>query len=137
VKVDGGLNVPGFSDIFVIGDLAAANDRNGNPLPGMAPVAMQQGRYAADRILGRTPQSEPFDYRDKGMLAVIGRNAAVASFGRLSFGGFLAWVTWVFVHIWYLISYDNKILVMVQWALNYVTRKRGARLITNEPPRDS
>jgi NADH dehydrogenase len=133
VRVDSGLNVPGHPEIFVLGDLAVALDRSGAPLPGVAPVAMQQGRYAARRITGRVREDQPFYYRNKGNLAVIGRNAAVADFGRVRFGGFGAWLTWVFVHIWYLIDYDNKILVMVQWALNYVTRKRGARLITNDP----
>jgi NADH dehydrogenase len=134
VVVDRGLNVPGHPEIFVVGDLAAAVDEGGKALPGVAPVAIQQGDYVARRILGTKGRDEPFRYRDKGNLAVIGRNAAVASFGRVGFGGFFAWMAWVFVHIWYLIDYDNKVLVMVQWAMNYVTRKRGARLITNEPP---
>jgi NADH dehydrogenase len=127
------MNVPGRHDVFVVGDLAAAVDADGDPLPGVAPVAMQQGNYVAERILGKKRRDEPFRYRDKGSLAVIGRNAAVADFGRVAFGGFPAWIAWVFVHIWYLIDYDNKVLVMVQWAMNYFTRKRGARLITNEP----
>jgi NADH dehydrogenase len=134
VVVDRGLNAPGHPEIFVVGDLAAAVDEDGSALPGVAPVAMQQGDYVARRILGQKRPDEPFRYRDKGSLAVIGRNAAVASFARVGFGGFFAWMAWVFVHVWYLIGYDNKLLVMLQWAMNYFTRKRGARLITNEPP---
>jgi NADH dehydrogenase len=129
------LSLPGHPDVFVIGDLAHANDAAGHPLPGLAPVAMQQGRYVADRIRGRT--QKPFRYRNKGQLAVIGRNAAVCDLGRARFWGFPAWVIWAFVHIGYLIEFDNKVLVMVQWAFNYFTRKRGARLITFEPGPDA
>jgi NADH dehydrogenase len=96
---------------------------------------MQQGRYVAsaieERLKGASPS--PFRYTDKGSLAVIGRNAAVAQLGRYRFSGFLAWFLWVFIHIAYLIEFDNKIMVLFQWALNYVTRKRGARLITEGP----
>jgi NADH dehydrogenase len=131
VRVDDNLAIPGHPDIYVIGDLAAVLDDRDNPLPGIAPVAMQQGGYVAQRILGR--EHGPFRYRNKGNLAVIGRNAAIADFGRMAFTGRFAWLTWVLVHIWYLIEFDNKIVVMVQWAMNYFTRKHGARLITNEP----
>jgi NADH dehydrogenase len=127
------LTMPGHANIFVIGDLANFA-HNGKPLPGVAPVAMQQGRYVArliqQRLKGR--RLPPFHYRDKGSLAVIGRNAAVAEFGALRLRGFPAWIIWLFVHIAYLIEYDNKLLVLVQWAWNYFTRKRGARLITGE-----
>ncbi len=133
VLVGPALTLPKHPDIYVIGDLAAVTDDRGNPLPGVAPVAMQQGRYVARRILGRERAQRPFRYRNKGDLAVIGRNAAVANFGSVSFSGRFAWLTWVVVHIWYLIDFDNKMLVMMQWALNYITRKRGSRLITNEP----
>jgi NADH dehydrogenase len=129
VLVGGDLSIPGHDHVFVIGDLAHAPGHDGNPLPGLAPVAMQQGEYVANRILGRT--NRPFRYRNKGQLAVIGRNRAVADFGRLRFTGFPAWIVWVFVHIMYLIEYDNKMVVLVQWGFNYVTRKRGALLITN------
>jgi len=134
VLVEKDLTVPGHPEIFVIGDLANFSHQGGKPLPGTAPVAMQQGRYAADLIqrrLGGSPQW-PFAYQDKGNLAVIGRNAAVADIGNLRFSGFPAWLLWVFVHIRYLIEFDNKALVLFQWAWNYLTRKRGARLITNE-----
>jgi NADH dehydrogenase len=90
---------------------------------------MQAGRYVA-RHIRRGGNAPPFRYRDKGQLAVIGRNRAVAEFGSFRFAGFPAWLLWVFVHIMYLIGYDNRVLVLVQWAFDYVTRKRGARLIT-------
>ena len=131
VEVNADLSLPGHPEVFVIGDLALATGRSGHPLPGLAPVAMQQGRFVARRILGREPTGAPFRYRNKGQLAVIGRNAAVCDLGRARFSGFPAWLVWVFVHIAYLIEYDNKVLVLVQWAMSYVTRKRGARLITN------
>ncbi|MDH3215911.1 MAG: NAD(P)/FAD-dependent oxidoreductase, partial [Candidatus Krumholzibacteria bacterium] len=136
VRVEADLTVPNHPEIFVIGDLANYAHQGGKPLPGIAPVAMQQGRYVADLIRRRQtgrPQ-KPFHYQDKGTLAVIGRHAAVADLGRFRFAGFKAWLAWVFVHIWYLIEYDNKILVLVQWAFDYFTRKRGARLITGKDP---
>jgi NADH dehydrogenase len=129
------LSLPGHPEVFVIGDLAHALGRNGRPLPGIAPVAMQQGRYVARRIIGR--EVRPFRYRDKGQLAVIGRHAAVCDLGRTRFSGRVAWFLWLFVHIAYLIEYNNKILVLAQWAFDYFTRKRGARLITNEPGADA
>jgi NADH dehydrogenase len=132
VVVQPDLTIEGFPEIYVIGDLAAARDPDGDMLPGVAPVAMQQGRYVAGRLTGKIPASRPFRYRDKGSLAVIGRNAAVAEFGHFGISGIMAWFLWVFVHIAYLIEYDNKILVLTQWAINYFTRKRGSRLITNE-----
>lgn len=137
VIVEPTLTVPGHPDIFVIGDLAHAAGPDGEPLPGVAPVAMQQGRYAADVIKARLDggRPAPFRYRDKGSLAVIGRNAAVADLGWLRFAGFPAWLAWLFIHIWYLIEFDNKLLVLFQWAWNYFTRNRGARLITNEAAR--
>jgi NADH dehydrogenase len=128
VKVNPDLSVGQYKNLFVIGDLAHVTDASGNPLPGVAPVAMQQGRYVADLLLKKT--SKPFHYHDKGSLAVIGRNAAVAQSGRLHLSGFPAWLAWAFIHIYYLIEFDNKLLVMLQWALNYFTRKKGARLIT-------
>lgn len=131
VIVAGDLSLPSASNVFVIGDLAYCLDTKGRPMPALAPVAMQQGRHAARMIIARLHNRPPkfFTYRDKGELAVIGRNAAVAKFGHLHFSGFLAWVIWAFVHIWYLIEFDNKVLVFFQWAWNYFTRNRGARLI--------
>jgi NADH:ubiquinone reductase (H+-translocating) len=131
ILVQADLTLPGCPDILVIGDLAHLAGPDGEPLPGIAPVAMQQGAYAAGlvqaRLNGRTLPA--FRYRDKGKLAVIGRNAAVADLGFLQIGGFLAWLIWLFVHIAYLIEFENKILVLFQWAWSYITRGRGARLI--------
>jgi NADH dehydrogenase len=135
IIVEPDLSLPGHPEVFVIGDLAHARDANGQPLPGLAPVAMQQGRYVAQHIRGKT--RAPFRYRNKGQLAVIGRNRAVCDLGRAHFRGFFAWLLWVFVHIGYLIEFDNKLLVMMQWGFNYFTRKRGARLITYEPGPDA
>jgi NADH:ubiquinone reductase (H+-translocating) len=132
VMVAADMTLPGQPDIFVIGDLAHYQHGTERPLPGVAPVAMQQGRYVArlirDRLSGK--ETPPFRYWNKGNLAVIGRNAAVAEFGRFRFSGFLAWLIWLFVHIMYLIEFDNKVVVMFQWGWSYFTRRRGARLIT-------
>ena len=132
VAVQPDLTVPGHPDIFVIGDLAALKDRAGRPVPGMAPAAMQEGEYAARAIVRRQRGTavKPFRYRNKGMLAVVGRNAAVADLGWMRFGGFPAWIIWAFVHISYLVEFDNKLLVMMQWAWTYITKRRSARLIT-------
>jgi NADH dehydrogenase len=134
IMVGPDLSIPGHPGVFVIGDLAHAGDADGKPLPGLAPVAMQQGRYVAEKIRGTA--RGPFHYHNKGQLAVIGRNRAVCDLGRLRISGFPAWFIWVFVHIGYLIGFDNKLLVMMQWGFNYITRKRGARLITFEPGPD-
>jgi NADH dehydrogenase len=135
VVVGRDLSVPGHSELFVIGDLAAATFADGKPLPGLAPVAMQQGRYVADviarRVAGKTPP-EPFRYWDKGTMATIGRNHAVVDLYWLRFGGWLAWMTWLFIHIMYLVQFQNRLLVLMQWFWNYVTRNRAARLITGE-----
>jgi NADH dehydrogenase len=134
LPVEPDLSLAGYPNLFVIGDLALFTHQGGVPLAGVAPVAMQQGRYVAkalqDRI--RLQETKPFHYFNKGNLAVIGRNAAVADFGFLKINGFLAWLIWAFVHIRYLIEFDNKVLVLMQWAWNYFTRNRGARLITGE-----
>ena len=135
VRVQRDLSVPGHPEILVVGDLATL-EQYGAPLAAIAPVAMQQGEYAARlirrRLRGRAPP--PFHYFNKGTLAVIGRNAAVADFGLVRLSGVLAWFIWAFVHIFYLIEFDNKLLVMIQWMWYYFTRKRGARLITYEEP---
>ncbi|HWO41929.1 MAG TPA: NAD(P)/FAD-dependent oxidoreductase [Candidatus Eisenbacteria bacterium] len=132
VIVGGDLSVPGYPNIFVIGDLAHVRGADGTPLPGLATVAMQEGRYVARLIAARLERRSlpSFRFRHRGNLAVIGRNAAVADLGRVKFSGFPAWLIWAIVHIAYLIEFDNKVLVMIQWAWNYFTRKRGARLIT-------
>lgn len=135
VIVNPDLTVPGYGNIFVIGDLANFPHQydDGKPLPGVAPVAMQEGQYVASLIQKRLKGEAlpPFHYTDYGNLAVIGRNAAVVNLGFIQFSGFLAWLAWIFVHIFFLIEFDNKIIVMVQWAWGYFTRNRGARLITN------
>jgi NADH dehydrogenase len=136
VMVEPNLTIAGQPDIFVIGDLAHFAHQDGEPLPGVAPVAMQQGRYVANLVKRRLEGKSllAFRYVNKGNLAVIGRNMGVADLGAWKFAGFLAWLAWVFVHIWYLIEFDNKLLVLFQWAWNYFTRKRGARLITGDDP---
>jgi len=135
VIVEPNLTVKGYPDIFVIGDLANFSHQDGKPLPGVAPVAMQEGEYIATLIKERLKGREnafPFRYVDMGSLAVIGRNAAVVDLGFLKLTGFVAWLTWVFVHIYFLIEFDNKLVVMIQWGWNYFTRKGGARLITGD-----
>ena len=131
--VESDLSLPGHPEIHVIGDLAVFTHQTGRPLPGLAPVAMQQGRYVArlivKRLRGESPG--PFRYFDKGTLATIGRNKAVAYFGKLHVWGFPAWFLWVFVHLMYLVEFENRLLVLVEWVYNYITRNRGARLITN------
>jgi NADH dehydrogenase len=131
VIVNPDCSVPGHPGIFVIGDLAHFEE-NGKPLPGVAQVAMQQGAYVAKliaaRLRGETVQ--PFRYFDKGNLAVIGRASAVAEIGPLHISGLLAWLTWVFVHLLYLVEFSNRVLVFVQWGFLYLTFNRGARLIT-------
>ncbi len=136
VIVEPDLTIPGHPDVFVIGDLANFSHQDGKPLPGTAPVAMQQGEYTAIVIIQRLEgkKAQPFHYRNKGSLAVIGRNAAVADFGFFRFYGFFAWLIWIFIHILYLIEFDNKVIVLFQWAWNYFTRNRGARLITGDDP---
>ncbi len=136
VRVNSDLSVPGHPNIFAIGDLAHLSNQGGDPLPGVAPVAMQEGKYVAKLILNRIKgkDTEPFKYKEKGNLAVIGTNSAVADMGSLKFSGFFAWLTWAFVHIRYLIEFDSKIVVLFRWAWSYFTRKRGVRLITGEDP---
>jgi NADH dehydrogenase len=130
VIVEPDLTVPGHPEIYVLGDMAHFAHQTGKPLPGVAPVAMQQGAYVARRLRGRTQQ--PFRYVDKGNLATIGRAAAVAEVFGLRFSGLPAWLLWLFIHILYLIETDNRLLVLTQWVFNYFTRNRGARLITGE-----
>ena len=134
VVVEPDLSVPGCSNIFIAGDLAHyAHDHDG-PLPGTAATAMQQGEYLADSIKRRIANKKvkAFNYRDNGSLAVIGRNEAVADLGFARFSGFPAWFVWIFIHIYYLIEFDNKLLVMLQWGWHYFTSQRGARLITGD-----
>jgi len=127
------LEVPGFDNVFAIGDTALVKDQKGLPLPGTAPVAKQQGKYVAkvirDRLCGAN-SSAKFYYRHNGNLATIGRRAAVIDFGAIKLKGRLAWWLWGFAHIYYLINMRNRILVAVQWLWSYITFQRGARLIT-------
>src|SRR5208337_2602061 len=132
VLVQPDLSIPGHREVFVIGDLAALNDENGKMLPGVAPVAIQQGNWVAETI-ARDLEHQPrrdFVYHDKGSLATIGRAAAVAQFGKFQLSGYFAWLAWLFVHIFFLIGFRNRLLVMIQWAWSYLTYERGARLIT-------
>jgi NADH dehydrogenase len=136
VAVEADLSLPGHPEVFVLGDAAAVRDGSapdGAPrwVPGLAPAAIQMGRHAArqiERTLAGRPR-EPFRYRDKGTLATIGRAAAVAEFGRLRLRGLVAWLLWVVIHIWTLIGFRNRLLVMFEWVWLYVTRQRGARVI--------
>jgi NADH dehydrogenase len=151
VLVGSDLSLPHHPEVFVIGDLAAAKDEQGKMLPGVAPVAMQQGRFVAKLIrrevesrtsrdqgvpffasFGKSGDSSrpSFHYWDKGSLATIGRAAAVAEFGKIHISGFVAWLAWLFVHILFLIGFRNRLLVFIQWAWSYFTYERGARLIT-------
>jgi NADH dehydrogenase len=154
VLVNPDLSLPNHPEVFVIGDLAALNDASGKLLPGVAPVAMQEGRYVA-KLIEREIESgapsfsrsvretlpreqrgvrgysrTPFHYHDKGSLATIGRSAAIAQFGKIHISGFIAWLAWLFIHILFLIGFQNRVLVFVQWAWSYFTYERGARLIT-------
>lgn len=132
VKVQPDLTVPGHPEIFVIGDTMTMT-QNGKPLPGVAPVAMQQGRYAAEVIRCRVegkPAPKPFHYLDKGNLATVGRAFAIMDIHGFKLSGYIAWLGWLFIHILYLIGFRNRLLVLIQWTWAYVTYQRGARLIT-------
>jgi NADH dehydrogenase len=132
VEVARDLTVPGHPEIIVIGDLARAMQDDGSLVPGVAPAAIQMGHYAAKsierQVKGRP--AEPFHYWNKGSLATIGRNHAVADIGPLKFSGYFAWLTWLFIHLLYIVEFENRLLIVVQWAYDYFTHNRGARLIT-------
>lgn len=134
VKVLPDLTVPGHPEIFVLGDLAVCSVPNGAPLPGVAPVALQEGKYAAKSIARRLKgeKAAPFHYFDKGTMATIGRAAAVAKIGPVSLWGYPAWLAWLFIHLLYLVEFENRLLVLIQWAWSYLTFNRGARLITGD-----
>ena len=138
IRVLPDLSLPGHPEIMVLGDMALCEDEDGKPLPGVAPVAIQQGRYAAERVCAglEDRDSKPFRYRDKGSMAVIGRSHAVADLGWVRFGGVLAWLAWLFIHLLYLVEFGNRLLVLLQWAWNYFTRNRSARLITFGPEKN-
>lgn len=130
VKVGEDLSIPGHPEVFVVGDLALSPD-----VPGVAPAAMQMGRHAGRMIEAdlKGEERSAFNYRNKGSLATIGRARAVADFGRVRFGGFFAWVAWLAIHIFYLIGFRNRLLVLISWAWSYITFRRGARIITGVP----
>jgi NADH:ubiquinone reductase (H+-translocating) len=134
IAVEPDLTLPGHPEVFALGDMVQIRGADGKAvtLPGVAPAAMQQGRYAAAVVRARLASEEtrPFKYRDKGNLATIGRGAAVADIKPLRLSGFLAWVTWLVVHLWYLVGFENRILVFTRWGFSFITHGRGARLIT-------
>jgi NADH:ubiquinone reductase (H+-translocating) len=143
VAVEPDLTLPGHPEVFAIGDMVRVRRPDGSvqTLPGVAPVAMQQGRYAArvlrDRLESRS--TKPFHYADKGNLATVGRGAAVADIKGLKLSGFIAWITWLVVHLWYLVGFRNRVLVFTDWGISFFTRGRGTRLITaqaTEPAAD-
>jgi NADH dehydrogenase len=143
VKVKPDLSVPGYPEVFAIGDMALVLGADGKPVPGVSPAAMQMAKHVAklierELVPGKKPSRPPFQYRDKGSMATIGRSAAVAKMGRLEFSGFPAWLAWLGVHLIFLIGFRNKLAVLLQWAYAYFTYKRGARIITglsDEPKR--
>ncbi len=140
LTVNPDLSLPGHPEIFAIGDLALVMGEDRKPVPGVSPAAMQMGRYVAgvlaERIrFGAQPAHPPFKYLDKGTMATIGRSAAVANFKGIHVSGYLAWLSWLFVHIVFLIGFRNRIAVLIQWAYAYYGYKRGARIITTELPR--
>jgi NADH:quinone reductase (non-electrogenic) len=139
IGVEADMSLAGHPEIFVIGDMASYTQANGKPLPGVAPVAIQQGRFVARLIdarqRGKTPPK--FRYRDLGNLATIGRSAAVADFGRVRLSGFVAWVLWLFIHLMNIVNYRNRMLVFLQWGWNYLTHERSARLITGGEARQA
>ena len=141
VAVSQQLTLPNYPNIFIVGDLALALAKNGKPLPGVAQVAMQGGAYAAKVIRARVekkPEPPPFHYFDKGDLAVIGRAAAVANIFGFHLSGLPAWLVWLFIHLMYIVEFQSRVLVFIQWGFEYLTFSRGARLITGDdatPPR--
>jgi NADH dehydrogenase len=135
VTVEPDLTLPGHPEVFALGDMVRVRNPQGESevFPGVAPVAMQQGRYAASvvraRLAGR--EARPFRYRDKGNLATIGRAAAVADIKGLRLSGLIAWLTWLVVHLWYLVGFQNRVVVFIRWSFSFATRGRGSRLITD------
>lgn len=137
VPVNDRLNVDGHEHVFVIGDMAACVDDQGEPLPGLAPVAMQQGAYVARLLRARGKGrrlDESFHYVDRGTMATIGRGAAVAQIGKRQFCGFFAWLLWLLVHLMLIVQFQNRVLIFFQWAWNYTTFNRSSRIITGDPP---
>ena len=140
IKVTPQLTVPNYTDIFVVGDLATLNDEKGKPLPGVAQVAMQGGVYAAKAIRARVagkPELPPFHYFNKGDMAVIGRAAAVANIFGFQVSGLIAWLIWLFIHLIYIVEFQSRVVVFIQWGFEYLTFSRGARLITGVDAEDA
>jgi len=138
IKVNPDLSVPNYPDIFIAGDLATLNGKNGKPLPGVAQVAIQGGSYAAKAIRARLKGKSipPFHYFDKGDMAVIGRNAAIANIFGVQVSGLFAWLIWLFIHLMYIVQFQNRLLVFMQWGIEYLTFSRGSRLITGSAGTD-
>lgn len=136
VKVQSDLSIPGYSTAYVVGDLASFPQPDGGTLPGLAPVAIQQGEHAADNVLAASlgRPTEPFQYVDKGIMATVGRAAGIAQSGALRLSGLLGWLAWLFIHILYLIGFRNRLVVLIQWAWAWFTYGRSARLITGTTP---
>jgi NADH:ubiquinone reductase (H+-translocating) len=134
IIVEHDLSIPGYPEVFVGGDQACVISQKGTPLPGMAPVALQEGRYIGKTILDdlKGRPRKPFRYRDKGQMATIGRNKAIVEIGSLKFDGAAAWFTWILVHIYYLTGFKHRVFVLMQWAWSYFTLAHGARLIVNK-----
>ena len=136
VAVESDCSLAGRPEVFAIGDIASFQHGSERPLPGLAPVAMQQGRYVAGVIRSEVRSGKrsekPFRYVDKGNMAVIGRSMAVVDIHGFTVSGWLAWMMWLFVHLMYLAEFQNRVLVLVQWGWNYFTRNRSARLITGD-----
>jgi NADH dehydrogenase len=140
VKVNPDLSLPGHPEIFALGDMALVLEKDGKPVPGVSPAAMQMGKFVAkiieDQIrFGATAQPRPaFSYWDKGTMATIGRSAAVAQVGKLKLSGMTAWLAWLFIHLIFLIGFRNRTSVLFQWTYSYFSYKRSARIITYLPP---
>jgi NADH:quinone reductase (non-electrogenic) len=140
IKVNSDLTIPNYPDIFIVGDLAHATDKDGKPMPGVAQVAIQGGAFAAKTIKARIENKKPdsaFHYFNKGDMAVIGRAAAVANIFGFHLSGFVAWFTWLFIHLIYIVEFQNRVMVFIQWGFEYLTFSRGARLITGSAATDS
>ena len=140
IKVNSDLTIPNYPDIFIVGDLAHATEKGGKPLPGVAQVAIQGGAFAAKTIKSRIESKKAdvaFHYFNKGDMAVIGRAAAVANIFGFHLSGFIAWFTWLFVHLMYIVEFQNRVMVFIQWGFEYLTFSRGARLITGTAATDS
>jgi NADH dehydrogenase len=140
IKVNPDLTIPNYPDIFIVGDLAHATDKDGKPMPGVAQVAIQGGAFVAKTIKARIENKKPdpaFHYFNKGDMAVIGRAAAVANIFGFHLSGFIAWFTWLFVHLIYIVEFQNRVMVFIQWGFEYLTFSRGARLITGSAATDS